>query len=146
MVLDLTNNTGGSVHGGGVSSTLGLGISPQSDETILAPSCSPTVPHDPEVSISGICSVSDQLDGVVQGNVGGVGAALVDSTTIGSPATGVDSDGKRSNIGEMFHDLLLVVGGEGVVSWQSNCWRHAIVVVAAVSGHSVKQCMASRPR
>merc|ERR1719266_2850959 len=71
---------------GGGSPALGLGVSPQPDVTVLAPSGAPGVPHDPVISQAGVSAVSDQLDGVVQGNVGVVAAAVVDAATVTSPA------------------------------------------------------------
>merc|ERR1712001_467070 len=79
-------------------------------------------------------SVSDQLDGMVQSNVGVVAAAIVDAATVSPPARGVDSHGERSDLSQMSHDGVLVVGSQGVVAGQAHHGRHPVVVVLAVPG------------
>ena len=54
---------GSPFHRGGVSPALGSRVSPQSDVAGLAPAGAPGVPHDPVISLAGLSSVSDQLDG-----------------------------------------------------------------------------------
>ena len=137
LIITGTINTSCTIHGAGVSATLGLRVSPQSDVTILSPSCAPAVPHKPVVTQAGISSVSNQLDSMVESNVGAVAASLIDTSTVWSPSTGIDSDSKRSNLSQMLHDLFLVVGGESVIARETNSWWHSIVVIATVSCHTI---------
>ena len=54
---------GSPVHRGGVSPALGSRVSPQSDVAVFAKAGAPGVSHDPVISLAGLSSVSDQLDG-----------------------------------------------------------------------------------
>ena len=147
------SDTRGSVHGGGVSPALGLGVPPQPDVAILAPECSPAVPHNPVITVA-VRAVADQLHGVVHSDVGVVVAAIIDTSVVTSPATdikvimiysnsivilspGVHRDGEGSDLGEVLHDGVLVVGGEHVVPSEADSGGHAVIVIATVPGHSV---------
>ena len=79
-------STGGTVHGGGVSPALGLGVPPQPDEAVLAPARAPAVPDNPVITVR-VRAVAHQLDGVVKSDVGGVLAAVIDTAVVSSPAT-----------------------------------------------------------
>ena len=78
-------STRGAVHGGGVSAALGLAIPPQPAVAILAPAGAPAVPDNVVITIR-VGAVSHKLDGVVESNVGGVLAAIIDTAVVSSPA------------------------------------------------------------
>ena len=78
-------STRGAVHGGGVSPALGLAIPPQPDVAILAPAGAPAVPDNVVITIR-VGAVAHKLDGVVESNVGGVLAAIIDTAVVSSPA------------------------------------------------------------
>ena len=74
------------VHGGGVSTALGLSVPPEPDVAILAPARTPAVPHNPVVAVR-VGAVAHKLDSVVESDVGGVLAAVIDTAVVSSPAT-----------------------------------------------------------
>merc|ERR1711936_80078 len=123
-------NTCCSIHRSGVSSTLRGSLFLQSDVAAF----SPAVPYNPVVSERFISAISPQLDSVVQSNVGVKVTAIIDTTTISSPSTGIDSNSQGPHLRQMGHDSFLVIGGEGVVPGDTNnrCGVHE--VVHAVSG------------
>merc|ERR1719410_2292728 len=104
---------------------------------LLVPARSPAVPHDPVVALGGVRAVPDQLHGVVDGDVGGVRAALKHAAAVGAPGAGVYGHGEGPDLGQVLHHLVLVVGGEDLVAGEPHAGRHAVVVVLAVSGHTV---------
>merc|ERR1711951_88458 len=130
----------GSVHGRAVDATL-LGAE-QFDEAVLAPAFAPAVAHQPVVvhaQGAKVRSVSDQLDAVVDGDVLVEGAAGKDSAGVGVPHRRVHGDRQRSNLGQMGHDGVMIVGGKRVVAGQSNLGETGVVDaglgVAGVTGH-----------
>ena len=56
----------------------------------------------------------------------------------------VDSDGERSNLSEVLHDSVLVVGLEDLVATEAHCRRHTVVVILAVPGHPAAGCVPVR--
>ena len=68
-----------------VSAALGLGVPPQPDVAILAPAGAPAVPDNVVITIR-VGAVAHKLDGVVESNVGGVLAAIIDTAVVSSPA------------------------------------------------------------
>ena len=94
-----TSGAGSAVHRGGVSAALGGGVSPQPDVSSLSPPLSPGVPHQPVVAQALVSPVPDQLDRVVEGDVGVVAAALVDSSSVPAPAGGVHSHSQGPDLG-----------------------------------------------
>merc|ERR1712055_332182 len=134
FIIAWSSNTSCAVHGCGVSTTLWGGLSLEPDIATLAPARPPAVPHNPVVALSLICSVSNKLHCVVQGNVGVEGAAIVDTTSISSPSTSVHGNSKGSLLCKVGHDCFLVVGGHGVVSSDSHHRSSVHEVVHAVPG------------
>merc|ERR1719458_1767864 len=130
------SHTSRAVHGGGVSPALGLGISPQPDEAILAPAGAPAVPDNPVISLLG-GTVAHHLHRVVHGDVGVVVAAVIDAALVAAPPTGVDGDCERPDLGDVLHHGVLVIGGEHVVPGEADTRGHAVIVIGAVTGHSV---------
>jgi hypothetical protein len=118
FIISRSSNTCCSVHRGGVSSALHLRVPLEPDVSALAPGSTPAVPDQPVVSLSGIGSVSDQLDGVVQSNVLVEVASVKYSSAVPAPEGGIDGDGEGSDVGDVVHGGLEVVGN-GVVSGDS---------------------------
>merc|ERR1719187_3086913 len=76
-------------------------------------------------------SISNQHDGMVEGNVGGVFAARVDTSSIGAPPRGVYSNSQGTHLSQMLHHGVLVVSGQSVVSGQTHDRLCVGVVIVA---------------
>ena len=116
FIIAWSSNTSCAVHGGGVSAALWGCLSLQPNIATLAPARAPAVPHQPVVTLGLVCAIPNQLHSVVEGDVGVKGAAIIDTTTIASPPTGIHSNSQGSLLCQVGHHSLLVIGGHGVVS------------------------------
>jgi len=74
---------------------------------------------------------------VVHGDVGVVVTAVIDTALVTTPPTGVHGDGERPDLSQVLHHGVLVIGGEHVVAGEADTGGHAVIVIGAVSGHSV---------
>ena len=79
-----------------------------------------------------LSAVPHQLYPVVDGDVLIKAAAIEDSTLVSSPGGGVSCDSERSNLSNVVHDGVLVIGVERVVSTQSYHWSHLVQVIVAL--------------
>ena len=133
LVGSRASNTRGSVHGGRVNAALGLGLPLQLNVATLTPGGAPAVPDQPVVALGGVCSVSDQLDGVVQADVLVEGAACEHAAPVGAPAPCINCNGQGANVGQVIHGGGLVVR-HGVVAGDANGGGGVVDVVQAVLG------------
>merc|ERR1719249_646086 len=120
FIIARSSNTSSSIHRTRISSTLSSALPLKSDVSILSPARAPAVPNNPVVSLRSISAVTNKLDSVVQGNIRVKVTSIIDSATIRTPSTGIDSKSKRSNLSQVSHDSILVIGCKGVVTSDSN--------------------------
>merc|ERR1711999_20587 len=90
------------------------------DISILSPARAVAVPNNPVVSLRSVSAIANKLDSVVQGNIGVKVTSIIDSATVRSPSTGIDSNSKRSNLSQVSHDSILVISCKGVVTGDSD--------------------------
>lgn len=81
---------------------------------------SPTVSDQPVVSMVEVFTIPYQLDSVVDANVVVIPAAEDTEVIVLPVRTNSHSDCKRSNIGEMVHHCLVVVGVQDIVARDAN--------------------------
>merc|ERR1712228_163093 len=132
FIIARTSNTSCSIHRARISSTLSSALSLKPDVSILSPARAPAVSDNPVVSLSSISAITNKLDSVVQSNIRVKVTSIIDSTTVRSPSTSIDSNSKRSILSQVSHDSILVIGCKGVVTSDSNNWGSVHEVIHTV--------------
>lgn len=100
------------VEGGEVSLALGLGVSLNSDVTVFTVSGTPGVSDQPVITFSGISTVTDQSDGVVNIDVILTVASVEDTGFVVVEVGGINGDDDGTLEGDSFQEGLVVVFGE----------------------------------
>lgn len=88
----------------------------QPHETILPPTLTPGVPDPPIIPQLRICSITDQLDSMIDLDILRDWASIKDAPIVRTPSGGVDGDGQRADVSNVLQNGVVVVAGKHFVA------------------------------